>query len=52
MGGGMGAGAGKRGEGDMEHRTKYATGEKIVEEPGRMVPLVIGEKPARQRKEE
>jgi hypothetical protein len=46
-----GAGGGKR-EDDMEHRSKYATGEKVVEEPGRMVPLVIGEKPARQRKEE
>ncbi|CAM4186606.1 hypothetical protein KIPE111705_44175 [Kibdelosporangium persicum] len=51
MGGGMGAG-GQRGEEDKEHRSKYATGEKIVEEPGRMVPLVIGEKSAKQRKEE
>jgi hypothetical protein len=51
-GGGMGgAGGGKR-EDDMEHRSKYATGEKVVEEPGRMVPLVIGEKSARPRKEE
>jgi hypothetical protein len=52
MGGMGGGGAGKRGEDDQEHRSKYVTGEKIVEEPGRMVPLVIGEKASRQRKEE
>ncbi|MCT2585518.1 hypothetical protein [Actinophytocola gossypii] len=51
--GGMGAGAGGRGgDDDKEHRNKYATGEKIVEEPGRMVPQVIGEKSARQLREE
>jgi hypothetical protein len=48
--GGMGAGA--RGEEDKEHRSKYATGEKIVDEPGRMVPLVIGEKQARKQADE
>jgi hypothetical protein len=48
--GGMGAGG--RGEEDKEHRSKYVTGEKIVEEPGRMVPLVIGEKQARKRAED
>jgi hypothetical protein len=51
MGGGMGGG-GARGEEDKEHRSKYATGEKIVEEPGRMVPLVIGEKKDRKQAEE
>ncbi|MET0132806.1 MAG: hypothetical protein ABW215_04350 [Kibdelosporangium sp.] len=50
MGGGMGGG--QRGEEDKEHRSKYVTGEKIVEEPGRMVPLVIGEKATRKRSEE
>jgi hypothetical protein len=52
MGGMGGMGGGQRGEEDKEHRSKYSTGEKIVEEPGRMVPLVIGEKPARKRTEE
>ncbi|MCE7009193.1 hypothetical protein LWC34_41225 [Kibdelosporangium philippinense] len=50
---GMGPmGGAHRGEEDKEHRSKYATGEKIVEEPGRMVPLVIGEKTAKQHREE
>ncbi|MFC0116211.1 hypothetical protein [Kibdelosporangium aridum] len=50
---GMGPmGGAQRGEEDKEHRSKYATGEKIVEEPGRMVPLVIGEKTAKQHREE
>ncbi|MET0237534.1 MAG: hypothetical protein ABW224_23005 [Kibdelosporangium sp.] len=48
--GGMGGG-GQRGEEDKEHRSKYATGEKIVDEPGRMVPVVIGEKQARKQTE-
>ncbi|HEX6359664.1 hypothetical protein [Actinophytocola sp.] len=48
-------GAGGRGSGggeDKEHRNKYATNEKIIDEPGRMVPTVIGEKSAKQLKEE
>jgi hypothetical protein len=45
-------GGAKGGGEDKEHRNKYATGEKVVDEPGRMVPLVIGEKAARQRTEE
>lgn len=49
--GGMGAGGG-RGDDDKEHRNKYATNEKVVEEPGRMVPQVIGEKSAKQLREE
>lgn len=51
--GGAGHGAGRSGGGDdKEHRNKYASNEKVVEEPGRMVPSVIGEKSAKQLKEE
>lgn len=51
--GGAGHGAGKSGGGDdKEHRNKYASNEKIIEEPGRMVPSVIGEKSAKQLREE
>lgn len=50
--GGMGGAGAKGGGEDKEHRNKYASGEKIVEEPGRMVPLVIGEKTAKERREE
>ncbi|MBP2322984.1 hypothetical protein JOF56_003369 [Kibdelosporangium banguiense] len=45
--GGMGGG-GQRGEEDKEHRSKYVTGEKVVDEPGRMAPPVIGDKTARK----
>jgi hypothetical protein len=48
---GMGAGKGN-GDDDKEHKNKYASNEKIFDEPGRMVPSVIGEKPAKQLKEE
>lgn len=50
--GGMGGGGARGGEDDKEHRNKYATHDKVVEEPGRMVPQVIGEKSARQLTEE
>jgi hypothetical protein len=51
--GGAGHGAGKGGgDNDKEHRNKYASNEKIFDEPGRMVPSVIGEKTAKQLKEE
>jgi hypothetical protein len=49
--GGMGGG-GRGGEEDKEHRSKYVTGEKIVDEPGRMVPLVIGDKQSRKQADE
>jgi hypothetical protein len=52
MGGAPHGGAKGGGDNDKEHRNKYATNEKIVEEPGRMVPSVIGEKSAKQLKEE
>lgn len=51
-GGGMGGAKGGGGDNDKEHRNKYATNEKVVEEPGRMVPSVIGEKSAKQLSEE
>lgn len=52
MGGGAPHGGAKGGGEDKEHRNKYASNEKIFEEPGRMVPSVIGEKSAKQLKEE
>jgi hypothetical protein len=53
MGGGGAPGGGRSGGGDdKEHRNKYAANEKVIEEPGRMVPTVIGEKSAKQLKEE
>ena len=50
--GGAGHGAKSGGDDDKEHRNKYATNEKIIEEPGRMVPSVIGRKSAKQGREE
>jgi hypothetical protein len=45
--------AGKSGgDEDKEHTNKYAANEKVVEEPGRMVPNVIGGKSAKQLRDE